>query len=509
MKKIYFLAVLILLVSTVVFGGELKKIQCPSSLVTLEFNNVKLKKVEFVDDSYISYKVVNDSFKVNVKVNSDKVIFASKNPKIRAKISLYLPKSKTYETFIQKTQRCKFDNQKIEAEIGDEQRVIITKGVVKVLDEDNNQIVKVGKGGIYVNDKDELVKIDDNGIFIKSSDEDVKNYNGFWAKLLAKTISGFTSFVMDLSLKDIGKNVAKIINEQNLKSVAGHMDNLDIGVNLTNYHKEITKKFKIDKKTDLYIQNFNGNIVIKPSQSDSLIIKASIFAKKEKNLDKIKVDVKIKNHEIKIKSKKENQLINGGINLTINCPRNVLLQDINTSNGDITIKKSSGNLNAISSNGDIEIEDFNGNVKALTSNGNITARFISGEADLITSNGTIDANSIKKAVTARSSNGKINLKNISIVSDVHTSNSSIRIDAKNFMDNTEIVSSNGKITILLPTNLDLTLKAESSNGEITVNDIPFKNTYHGSTKFKGILGSGKIRLTVRTSNSDIILKKRK
>ena len=282
MKKIVILLGLILLLSVGLLWSKTERIACSSSLVTLKFNNVKLKKIEFVDDVTISYKVNSDSTKVEVTVKDGNIIFSSPDKEKKTKISLYLPKSKTYQTYIENTQLCKFDHKSIIADIGDEQKIIIKDGTVKVLDENNNQVVSIGGKGIYVNDENELVKIDGNGIFIKSSDEEIKNYNGFCAKLLGKTITGFTGLVMDLSLKNIGKNVVKIINEQNLRIVSEKMQNININMNISKYQEQLNKNIVIKKNINLFIDNYNGDILIKNSNSDTLKINAVKYSNKEK-----------------------------------------------------------------------------------------------------------------------------------------------------------------------------------------------------------------------------------
>ncbi len=511
MKK---LAVIMLLLGVILgnalLWGKTEKVKCSSSVVTLSFKNVKLKKIKFTNDSDIKYEVNSDSFNVKVKIDHDKIKFISKMPKNEAKISLYLPKNKTYQTFIENNKLCKFDQNSITAQITDDQRIVMKDGSVKVYDAENNNIISIGDEGIYVNNEDQLVKISDEGIFIKDDDDDIKDYHGFWAKLLAKTITGFAGFITDLSLRDIGKNITKIINQQNFKGISKQMGALSITGHISSdmYKKEISKSLKIKKKKELSIDNFNGSVIINKSNSDTLKIKIVKYSQKEKYLKKIKVKIINENKKIVIKSYKEDQLIEGGVKLTISCPENISLTDIKTANGDISVTNGKGKLNAITTNGDISVENFSGNVGALTANGDIFAKNITGKTNLVTSNGKIDGRNIADLTTAKSSNGKINLKRIKLLSDVKSSNSNIYLEVNDILTNSEIISSNGKITLIIPQNINLTIEAKTSNGDVITSNLAFNKSNSSGNYFKGILGNGKNKVLLITSNSNIIIKKK-
>ena len=509
-KSLLLIFVLGIVLSGSLLWGKTSSVKCSSSLVTLSFKNVKLKNIKFTDSNDIKFEVNSDSFRVVAKVKGNTVSFISKKKGIRPKILLFLPKDKNYQTYIENKYLCKFDQSKIEAQIDENQKIIIKDGTVKVLDNKDNQVVSIGGEGIYVNDEDQQVRINGNGIYIKSDDEDVKDYQGFWAKLLGKTITGFTGFVMDLSLKDIGKNVAKIINQQNFRVVSGKLGKLEISSSIRSdwYHEEISKNILIKRKTVLTIDNFNGSMILKKSDSDTLKINIVKYAAKEKYLKKIKVKITEEKKFINIKSYKEDQLIEGGVKLIVSCPNKVSLEDLKTENGDITITDCRGKLNAITSNGDISVKNFMGNVGSLTSNGDIYAKNITGKTNLSTSNGKIDGKNISDLTTAKSLNGKINLRNIKLLSDVSSSNSSIYLDAKDILNNTEIKSSNGKITLVIPQNINLSIEAKTSNGSIITSNLAFVSSKSGEGYFKGKLGNGKKKVILRTSNSNILIKRK-
>lgn len=507
-KKSLILLMTILLFASMSLSAGTKTLKCKSTIVNLTFKNVKIKKVKFTDETHIRYETASDSFKVKTKISKDKVSFESS--KKGARISLYLPKGKSYKVNLKDKTSCSFDYRSISADTGTGEKIYIENGTVKVLNEKGKQILSIGNGGIYVNDDTDVVRIDQNGLYIKSDDE-LKNYSGFWAKLLAKTITGITDLAMDISLKDIGKNVKKIINEQNFRIIGNKINSISGNFSFSNdnFQKEIKKDFNIKEKTELNIETFNGDVTIDSTSSTWLKIDIIVGAPKENDLENIKVDVEKQDNEINVRVYKADQLIKGGADIIVSLPRNVSIRDIESSNGKITVNNSQGKLNVISSNGKINVKNFKGDIAVLTSNAKIKIKNVTGKANLVSSNGDIDGRNITRMVNAKTSNADIDLIRIKIAGDIKTSNGDITLSTNDLYNHTDIKTSNGSIILSIPQNIDLSIEAVTSNDGVRVDDLNFKNIKSDNNSLSGILGTGSKNVKLTTSNSKITIKNKR
>lgn len=128
-----------------------------------------------------------------------------------------------------------------------------------------------------------------------------------------------------------------------------------------------------------------------------------------------------------------------------------------TSNGTIEIEEVEGPIDVGTSNGAIELTRLSGSVRASTSNGAITTVDMeSRDVDLRTSNGRIEIDSILTPgrIVARSSNGAITIvlpsDSPALAVDASSSNGSVSIDIRTDPASGETIearTSNGNITI--------------------------------------------------------------
>jgi DUF4097 and DUF4098 domain-containing protein YvlB len=138
--------------------------------------------------------------------------------------------------------------------------------------------------------------------------------------------------------------------------------------------------------------------------------------------------------------------------------------ELRSSNGSITVLGSTGDVTANTSNGKIEIEDSTGKLKLDTSNGHIEIKA---------------ENSI---VAAHTSNGTIEFKGALAAGD-----HSFR-------------TSNGSITLSLPSNASFKFDAQTSNGKVT---SEFAVNRTGGSRDSELRGT----IELRTSNGRIEIRK--
>jgi len=134
-------------------------------------------------------------------------------------------------------------------------------------------------------------------------------------------------------------------------------------------------------------------------------------------------------------------------------------------------------------NGHIEIRSTTGNVIAHTSNGHILARDVLGDLDLGTSNGKIEATGALGAFNARTSNGAIYYEG-RLEGSAHSAR-----------------TSNGAITFEIPADLELSIDADVGNGRISSN-LPLSGDFSGK-HWSATLNNPTATLELSTSNGSI------
>jgi hypothetical protein len=125
-----------------------------------------------------------------------------------------------------------------------------------------------------------------------------------------------------------------------------------------------------------------------------------------------------------------------------------------------------------------------------TSNGGISIQGFTGGALLHTSNGGIDVDELQGGIDAHTSNGAITCDLIILGTD----------------EEALLSTSNGRITLTVPGDIDATFEASTSNGSIDVNgfdDIDYES--NEGTHKSGTIGLGGATITLSTSNGSITL----
>jgi hypothetical protein len=219
------------------------------------------------------------------------------------------------------------------------------------------------------------------------------------------------------------------------------------------------------------IINSNGIITIQPTNSSKIMVQAEkITYGGSDDLKNINFTISVQNNHIQIKTVttgfSAHQRV---IAYTISIPYNVIVGEVSTHNGYINISDVKGDVVASSTNGQIIMKNVDGYVTATTSNGRIKITGTSG------------------------------------IKTVKTSNSQIEVEIYDLEDTTDIITSNSRITALLLPTLNMTLDAQTSNSQITIQGINLNVSTMENTHVVGKLGTGEKHLTLRTSNSGITI----
>lgn len=275
-----------------------------------------------------------------------------------------------------------------------------------------------------------------------------------------------------------------------------------ISITFDNTYETIRESWELESSQftggNIEITTKNGNVDILPWDKDYVKVE---YEKKvtapvnneelKRLLDQTTVRI-IEKGDSSLEIKGESpQLVTGSISikLTVFLPKETNLT-VKTSNGSINLNNNLvGNINFYTSNGRITVDKLEGNFELRTSNGPVYINEIIGEGNVKTSNANINFVTNKEI-------GNLQLE---------TSNGSITFEAKEMKGTLyRFKSSNGNVSLILPEGLEFKIFGSTSNGNITT-DFPIALE---KNRISGQIGSGKVDISVDTSNGSIKLYKK-
>ncbi len=158
-------------------------------------------------------------------------------------------------------------------------------------------------------------------------------------------------------------------------------------------------------------------------------------------------------------------------------------------------------------NGKVWIEGVHGRVHVRSSNGSLRVAGVTGDVDLFTSNAKICCCGIAGSLVARSSNGKVEVEEHCGSVDASTSNATVRVSlSKLSKHGVQLATSNGRIVMELPEQVDADIDAWVDNGTIRNDRDLDGSTRETSGRILGRLGHGGPLVKLRTSNGSIALR---
>ncbi|MEA2095445.1 MAG: hypothetical protein U9P73_01960 [Candidatus Cloacimonadota bacterium] len=473
--------VMIMLTAVFMLSAVTQDVLVKEKNVTLEFENIHIKDIEFIDGNRIEIEHAKNADVQIVKEKQKVSIISEKG----AKIELELPLGKTY-TLIKDGAKIEFTESRVTILEGEDKVVEFRDGGLFVTEDGGT--VEISSEGIIVNDDDEYVEVSSRGIIVESPDE-TQHITGFWGQLLG----GAINFITRHSIGWIGNNpgfiVKHIINDDDYAGGVKVNFNFSDGDKIT---KEFHETFQPIKGCKLNVDNRNGKIEIKSWKEDYIDISAILETNKtEKEFDKVNIEVLDKDGcTIKTTVLEKNPKVS--VHYEIKIPKGVKVSDINSSNGSILIIDCEGEMNLNTSNGRVEVFDSKGSFNAHTSNGRVEFVHLNGKAEAYTSNAKIRVvrtPGFKKGIT---SNGKITLEiDEKLKNDIHLS------------------TSNSSICISLNPSLDLNIDASTSNSRIDLNGIEVTTSKFSKDSITGKINRGGKKITATTSNGSIKFNKLK
>ena len=238
------------------------------------------------------------------------------------------------------------------------------------------------------------------------------------------------------------------------------------------------------------VENFNGSVEIIGWEKDQVEINGTKYAPTQSLLSMMKVEITATADSVRVRVVKPDfRRGNMGAKMTIQVPRKVELERIVSSNGSLKATDVEGPVRMRTSNGTVRVSKLLGSLDASTSNGAIEVRDFKGDSTLHTSNGRISADSIRGGLNVSTSNGAIDAQFV----DVQSSRGM------------RFQTSNGAITLRLPSSTNARLSASTSNSTVSTDfDLVVKGGEISKRRMSGQLGSGGgPSIDISTSNGHI------
>ena len=136
----------------------------------------------------------------------------------------------------------------------------------------------------------------------------------------------------------------------------------------TGHTEEFHEVYEVKSGTELHVENANGDIKISTWRKPHVEVRAmKKTARGKDELAKVKIEVIIDDvMEIRTKCLEENLRVS--VDYTIQIPEQVVVQQIETSNGDIDLIATNGDSKVITANGDVTLKKVGGAAQVHTAN---------------------------------------------------------------------------------------------------------------------------------------------
>jgi DUF4097 and DUF4098 domain-containing protein YvlB len=258
-----------------------------------------------------------------------------------------------------------------------------------------------------------------------------------------------------------------LFTNSNLPVIQNYDEQSSQSFTQTDETERIEKTYPFNPNGKIEVSNINGSIVIETWDNPQIKFEAVKIADSRERLADLEIKIDAGQDRFKVEAdygswkgrervrwQQNSKLV---VNFRLTVPRTAVLDEIQTVNGSVSISNSTNFTKASA---------VNGSVKCLNLRGN---------ANLSTVNGTVEANFDQ-------------LQTGSVIS---------------------LSTVNGKAALIIPSDADATVRAESLNGEIT-NDfgLPVRKGKYVGRDLYGKIGSGDVKIKLNSVNGGLSVKRK-
>jgi DUF4097 and DUF4098 domain-containing protein YvlB len=246
---------------------------------------------------------------------------------------------------------------------------------------------------------------------------------------------------------------------------------------LADYREDFSKTLPLKAGERFSLDNVNGAVTVSTWKEDKVEIKAVKVARNdEKDLKDVEIRVEQSAGHVSVKAiwPKFHLHFNVNVDFEIKVPEGVILDEVETVNGEVEVTGRFGRAAVGTTNGSVSVEDASGELKAYTTNGGIQISRFEGKLDAETTNGNI------------------------------------RLEGLTFKDGIAAETTNGSITLAIasPETLNANLLARTTNGHITVDfPVTLKNLTQSKHRVEATIGQGGPEISLETTNGSIRITK--
>ena len=251
------------------------------------------------------------------------------------------------------------------------------------------------------------------------------------------------------------------------------------GILPVRFERDFTRTAEWHAYQRIIVHTQNGDVKLAPGEGELVRIDGHLRADlitrddAEKYIDQIEIVMRTEEEDpstfiVELKVPRAIQYKSVGADFNIRVPV-ACAAEIDTSNGEIHVRKLKDRVVLDSSNGEITAEDIVGEVHVSTSNGSIEVRTASGSVTADTSNGDIEATNITGDCILTTSNGSIEATEIQGGVRARSSNGWIDVRARpEVYGQVALETSNGRITAEVPASIKGKMDIRTSNGNVDV-----------------------------------------
>ncbi|MFB6250493.1 MAG: DUF4097 family beta strand repeat-containing protein [Halobellus sp.] len=249
----------------------------------------------------------------------------------------------------------------------------------------------------------------------------------------------------------------------------------------------VERQFEASAVERLVVSDATDDVSVQRADGEVVTVRVHKRARGETSLSDLQLQSQIDSGALQIATEEPDVVgIGGGsIALEVHLPASVPVDQIRTTDGDVSVKGTAGDAVIESEDGDLTAKDVTGGVSATTQDGAISIDSAGG------------------VVSARSRDGDLSVGGPESIRTVQTDDGDVVAEVPAVTDSATVQSSNGDIVARIGESLDATIEITTDNGEVAVADALGGLSMTSERRVEATLGEGTNDLTIHTGDGDV------
>lgn len=173
------------------------------------------------------------------------------------------------------------------------------------------------------------------------------------------------------------------------------------------------------------------------------------------------------------------------MDLDLAIPASLAVEAVETTVGDVTVRDTTGDLDADATTGDLLLRSVDGDVTASTTTGDVDAEAVAG------------------AVTAETNTGDVRVRDVEALGDVESNTGQVEVDVPAIDGDVTVETNTGDVDAALGTDLDATLRLQTDTGDVTLDGVTLDDAETSDERVTGVVGDGGPTLTIEANTGDV------